>query len=209
MSFPQGFLPPLKCSAHSDYTPLCFTSIFGSVSLRQQLQPTLYSPGHRCPFPGQPTPALFFFDEAFVANSETSASQRHSKLPTSAAWLHVGFLTLPTLEAEPLCSPSSTGANVDAPWASKADSGASLGSSQTVNGHGMHVPMVCMDASLPMSLNPHRQQQVPVGTKSFSALSEAEGRFIPRRGKMSFLIVDGKVSASGKANASNSTLRKP
>ena len=85
MSFPQGFLPPLKCSAHSDYTPLCFTSIFGSVSLRQQLQPTLYSPGHRCPFPGQPTPALFFFDEAFVANSETSASQRHSKLPTSAA----------------------------------------------------------------------------------------------------------------------------
>ena len=73
----------------------------------------------------------------------------------------------------------------------------------------MHVPMVCMDASLPMSLNPHRQQQVPVGTKSFSALSEAEGRFIPRRVKMSFLIVDGKVNASGKASASNSTLRKP
>lgn len=73
----------------------------------------------------------------------------------------------------------------------------------------MHVPMVCMDAYLPMSLNPHRQQQVPVGTKSFGALSEAEGRFIPRRAKMSFLIVDGKVSASGKASASNSTLRKP
>lgn len=82
-----------------------------------------------------------------------------------------------------------------------------LGSPQTVN--GMHVPMVCMDASPPMSLNPHRQQQVPVGTKSFSALSESEGRFIPRRAKMSFLIVDAKVSASGKASASNSTLRKP
>ena len=61
MSFPQRFLPLLKCSAHSDYTPLCFTSIFGSVSLRQQLQPTLYSPGRCCPFPGQPTPARFFF----------------------------------------------------------------------------------------------------------------------------------------------------
>ena len=92
MSFPQGFLPLLKCSAHSDYTPPCFTSTFGSVSLRQQLQPTLYSPGRCCPISKTTYPSTFSYDKPFVAHSETSASQRHSKkLPTSAAWLHVGF----------------------------------------------------------------------------------------------------------------------
>ena len=163
--------------------------------------------GRCCPFSGQPTPALFFLIRPLwqilkLPHRKDTQSNYPLALP-GCMWV---FSPYPPWRPSHSALPAAQELMWMRPEQAKMIQ-VPLGSPQTVN--GMHVPMVCMDASPPKSLNPHRQQQVPVGTKSFSALSESEGRFIPRRSKMSFLIVDAKVSASSKASASNSTLRKP
>lgn len=56
--FPTGTssFPQIFCS---HFTPLCFTSTFGRVSMRQPLQPALYSPGHYCPISRVTCPSTF------------------------------------------------------------------------------------------------------------------------------------------------------
>ena len=64
-------------------------------------------------------------------------------------------------------------------------------------------PLCTFDACRPVSLTQHRGWQAPLWTLSCSALSEVEGRAIPIR-KVDiffFLMVDGKVNASGKVSA--------